>query len=218
MLLRVRRNLTPRMPKAPIRLGLTGGIASGKSAVSRLLVQSGIPVVDADEVYHDLVRTHTGLREDLVEAFGSEVFLENGELNRPWLGQLVFRDPKARATLGSLTHPRVREGLVTWMREQAETSPPPPAVCAAIPLLFENGLETLFDQTLLIAVSPETQKARLMERDGFAASEANRRIQSQMPLVQKQEKADRILWNEGTLEDTQHALEKLLQEMGLSSP
>jgi len=200
------------------RLGLTGGIASGKSTVAGMLQARGIPVVDADEVYHRLLREDAEMLAELRAAFGPEVFTPEGALDRKALGARVFGDGAALARLGAITHPRVRARLVAWLEVQAARATPPRAATAAIPLLFEGGLEELFDATLLVAAPEEVQRARLMQREGIDEADARRRIASQMSLADKRARADQVVENGGSRAACEASLEAALAALGLGAP
>lgn len=193
-----------------IRIGLTGGIASGKSTIARLLLERGHPVLDADDVYHGLLREDRGMLAELRDEFGDTCFTAEGALDRKALGARVFREPEALARLGEITHPRVRQALVDWMAEQELRDPPPPLVVVVIPLLFENGLEVLFHQSWVVSTSEATQLARLQAREDLGEEDARRRVASQMPLGEKLRRADRRIENEGSMSETEASLEAAL--------
>lgn len=198
--------------RPPLRVGLTGGIASGKSTVTRALEARGVPVLDADAVYHQLLREDAAMLQALRDRFGDGVFQPDGQLDRKALGAIVFRDPAALADLGAITHPRVRDRFLGWMDDQAAAGAPLAVV--VIPLLFENGLERHFDTTVVIACAPATQRARLMAREGIDGDEADRRIASQMALTDKVARADHVLDNDGAPDLVDPAVERLLEALG----
>lgn len=196
-----------------IRVGVTGGIATGKSAASRVLADRGYPVLDADAVYHGLLETDTEMLAELRARFGDGCFTEGGELDRQVLGPIVFGDPAALADLGAIAHPRVRREMVAWLEARGAEEEPPRAVFVVIPLLFENGLEELFDRVWVVACAPEVQEARLRSRDGIDAEAAGARIRSQMPLAEKVARADRVIPNDGDLEELAAAVDHALGEL-----
>lgn len=195
-----------------LRIGLTGGIACGKSTVAASLVRRGVPVLDADDVYHRLLREDAEMLQELRQAFGDGCFQPDGSLDRKALGAIVFRHPESLKRLGEITHPRVREALVTWMQERAGDQPPPPRMVVVIPLLFENGLEVLFDRTWVVSVPESVQLERLRQRDGFDEAEARRRIASQMPLSEKRRRADQVIENQGGIEEMERELDRAIGE------
>lgn len=202
-------------PPSPLRIGLTGGIASGKSTVSAMLEARGIPVVDADQVYHELIARDGELLGALRDEFGDGVFTADGALDRGALGAVVFSDPEALKRLGEITHPRVRTAMVAAMDGHAGSSPPPPAVVGAIPLLFENGLEALFDVTVVVDVPAQVQLTRLCSRNDLDEDSARARIASQMPLEERRSRADHAVSNAGSREETEAGVEELLATLGL---
>ncbi len=194
-------------------VGLTGGIASGKSSVAAHLESRGVPVLDADEVYHRLLREDPGLLRELRDRFGDEVFTPDGTLDRARLGSIVFADPAARADLGRIAHPRVRSRIAAWLAERRDEDPPVAVV--VIPLLYEGGLETMFDDVWVVAIDPATQLRRLMERNGLDEAQARARIGSQMPLAEKIARADAVIDNQGTPDATRNRVDRLLSRWDL---
>lgn len=196
------------------KIGLTGGIASGKSTVSTMLTQVGIPVVDADIASRKVVEKGMPALDDIVKAFGPDVVLENGELDRKALGAIIFKDETKRQTLNDIVHPRVRE----WMKNQVDgyEEEGEPAIVLDIPLLIESSLKTWTDKVLLVYVTKPTQIERLMARDGISEEEALLKIHSQMSLDDKRAYADRIVTNEGQIEETRAQLFQILDDWNVS--
>lgn len=193
-------------------IGLTGGIASGKSSVAQILEGVGIPVVDADEVCRAVQVPGTFLFSQIVEAFGPEVLNAAGELDRMALGKKVFQDPEALDRLNQLTHP------VIWAEMQQRVGDllrGHGVVVAMVPLLLENGRQDWVDEVWVVSVPPDLQKARLMARNALTEAEAMARIQSQMPLEEKLARATRVVDNSGTLEQTRAQVEGYLQQLGV---
>ena len=209
--------MATKTSRRPLRIGLTGGIASGKSTVSAMLEARGVPVVDADVVYHRLVAEDEDMRAALRDAFGAEIFLPDGSLDRPALGALVFADPTARERLGAIAHPRVRAAMIADLDSHAAATPPPSAVCGAIPLLFENGLEELFDVTLVVDVPVEVQVERLCARNDLDEAAARARIASQMAREERRSRADHCVDNGGSQGATEAAVDALMASLGLSA-
>lgn len=195
----------------PLRLGLTGGIASGKSTVCGFFEARGWPVVDADAVYHRLLAEDPELLGELREEFGNGVFAESGALDRKALGAVVFADRAKLARLGEITHPRVRAAMVAALQRAAAGGPP--GVVGAIPLLFENGLEALFDQTVVVTVPPAVQRARLMARDGLDAAAADARIASQMDPEARAARGDHTVSNAGDPAATEAEVDALISRL-----
>lgn len=190
-----------------IIIGITGGIATGKSFVTTVLRERGAPVIDADETYHNLLATDLELNASLRRAFGDEVFAPDGQLDRRALGRRVFTDPVARSTLNGIAHPAVRVAMRRALDEtQAKGAP---VAYLSVPLLYEGGLDAMVDRVIVVSSSSATQLARLMRRENISADEAQRRIDSQMPLDEKRRRAWKILENEGSAEETRARVEAL---------
>jgi len=187
-----------------VNVGLTGGIACGKSTVSRMLAACGAAVVDADRIAREVVRPGMPALDEIREAFGEGVITPEGELDRKKLGSIVFSDPAARRRLEGILHPRIR----AEMRRQTEewnAKDPNRLVVLDIPLLYESGLENKYgiEEVVVVYVPRETQIERLMRRDGIAREEAERRLESQWPIEEKRRRADVVIDNSGTLEETE---------------
>ncbi|MFS0561046.1 dephospho-CoA kinase [Terribacillus sp. 179-K 1B1 HS] len=190
-----------------IVIGLTGGIASGKSTVSELFREYDIPVIDADVVAREVVEPGEPALAAIVEAFGAEILLPDGTLDRPKLGSIIFPDPGKRETLNGIVHPVVRERMTA---ERDRLKPLHPAVVLDIPLLFEGNQLHLVDKVVVVSVDFEVQLERLMHRNNLTEQEALDRIASQMPLADKVARADAIIDNNGSKEDTKKQLKQLL--------
>ncbi len=185
-------------------IGLTGGIASGKSAVGRMLARAGVPVIDADQLARDAVAPGTQGLADVVARFGAGVLAPDGTLDRKKLGAIVFADDDARRDLNAITHPRV--AVLALERLDALRQAGAPVAVYEVPLLFENGLETMMDATLLVAAPIEVQLRRMRERDGLDDAAARARIAAQMPLDDKRRRATAVIDNAGALTDTEAQL------------
>jgi dephospho-CoA kinase len=174
-------------------IGLTGGIASGKSTVSKILAQAGAHVIDADKIAHEVVMPKQLAWEKIVSHFGMSALLENGQLDRAALGAKVFSNPAELKWLEELIHPIVREAIEKeiqiWNAEKNEI------VVLDIPLLYEVGWDTLVDETWVVSVDITTQLNRLVQRDRLSLMQAQKRIDSQMPLIEKVKRADYVIDN-----------------------
>ncbi|HEY3367750.1 MAG TPA: dephospho-CoA kinase [Symbiobacteriaceae bacterium] len=177
-------------------IGLTGGIASGKSTVSRYLRNLGAPVVDADAIVHELQAPGSPLLAEIAAEFGAELIRPDGSLDRVRLGQIIFADSARRQRLEAIVHPRVRERM--WAEVARYRQEGRPAVVLDIPLLFEGGLHKDMDQVWLVWVDRATELARLMARDGLTPAEAERRLAAQMDLDAKRAFAGLVFDNRGT--------------------
>lgn len=164
-------------------IGLTGGIASGKSTISNYLRSLSLPIIDADVEARLAVEKGEPGYSKIVEHFGTEILLEDGSLNRAKLGEIVFRDEKQRAVLNGIVHPEVRNRMNQKQNEAIAEGHM--AVILDIPLLFENKLDSTVDKTILVYVDTETQISRLMDRNKLSLEQAKLRIEAQMPLQEK---------------------------------
>ena len=175
-------------------IGITGGIASGKSTVTNFLRKQGFQVVDADAVVHQLQKPGGRLFEALVQHFGQKIILENGELNRPLLASLIFSNPEerewSRITQGEI----IREELARLRDQFAQTEE---IFFMDIPLLFEQDYASWFNETWLVYVDRDIQVERLMKRDQLSQNEAKSRLVAQWPLEKKKDLASQILDNNG---------------------
>jgi len=191
-------------------IGLTGGIASGKSTISNYLRSLSLPIIDADVEARLAVEKGEPGYSKIVEHFGTEILLEDGSLNRAKLGEIVFRDEKQRAVLNGIVHPEVRNRMNKKQNEAIAEGHM--AVILDIPLLFENKLDSTVDKTILVYVDTETQISRLMDRNKLSLEQAKLRIEAQMPLQEKKALADKIIDNNGTVENSQDQALKILQD------
>jgi len=187
-------------------VGLTGGIASGKSTVAAMFRELRIPTVDADAIAREVVEPGTeGLRA-IVEAFGEGVLAPDGTLDRKKLGDIVFRDGQARGRLNAITHPRIAARSAERMQELGRGEAPYLIYEAA--LLVENDIYRAFDALVVVAADEATQVARLRERDGIDEAAARARIVAQLPLERKIEVADFVVRNDGSVEDTREQVRR----------
>ena len=180
-------------------IGLTGGIASGKSAVARLLAAAGVPVVDADLLAREAVAPGTEGLRGVVARFGGSVLAPDGSLDRKALAAVVFADATARHDLNAIVHPAVAALAVE--RLEALRARGANIAVYEVPLLFESNLEGMMDATLLVAAPERLQLARLMARDGIDEPAARARMAAQLPLDDKRRRATAVVENDGTLED-----------------
>lgn len=195
-------------------IGLTGGIASGKSTVSALLVSKGARLVDADVIAREVMLPGHEVLAAAVKQFGSEILSLDGTLNRGKLGDIVFQDPAALQALNNLTHPAIRREIKDRMNSMEEEDPKK-LIIVDIPLLFESGLESMFHEILVVYVPREVQIARLMERNGLSLEQAEARLNAQMDIEAKRNKADYIIDNSGELVHTEQQVAVLWDRLGL---
>ena len=197
----------PDRPSGLYVIGLTGGIASGKTTVSDYLNSLGVCVIDADEVAHEVTSPGSAGFKEIIEEFGEDLLTAEGNLNRKKLGEIVFSDKEALSKLNAIVHPLVIENI-RQMLVKIECSP---CVVLDVPLLFESGMDDLCDEVWVVAVDEDTQVKRLMERDGYNLDEATRRVNAQMPLEEKVRRAHRVLDNTGTIEETKRQVDELFE-------
>ena len=190
------------------RIGLTGGIASGKSSVGRLLQARGWPVLDADQYSRDALALNTAASQAVAHRFGAAVG-QAADLDRRALGRIVFSDPDERRWLEALIHPVVRERFQHELAELRDE----PVVVLMIPLLFEAGLESLCSEIWVVDCTPEQQLARMMQRDGLTEEQAQARLLAQWPLASKRSRADCVIDNSGGVND----LLAMVNRCGLSA-
>lgn len=191
-------------------IGLTGGIASGKSTVSSYLSQKGLAIVDADRLVHELQARGGRLYQVLVNHFGSTILDETGEIIRPRLAELIFASPESLQESSSLQDRIIREELAEELKKRSQDNK---VVFLDIPLLFEKGYEVWCDEVWLLVVDKEQQISRLMSRNAYSQEEAERRIVSQLSLEEKIKRADRLIDNNGSLEQTYAQLETYLADL-----
>lgn len=192
-----------------MKIGLTGSIACGKSTVSGYLRSLGYAVVDADEISRALTAPGGAALPAIREAFGDSVF-DGDALNRRALGSLVFSSAERRAALNALLHPMIISSVASALEA---LNAPGRIVFADIPLLFECGMEKSFDRIWVVSAPRELQIMRLNERDGLDRREAERRIDAQMPLAEKERRADAIIFTNGPIEHTQDQVRHLLNQL-----
>ncbi|WP_318614248.1 dephospho-CoA kinase [Sporosarcina sp. YIM B06819] len=195
-------------------IGLTGSIASGKSTVSAMLKRKGFPIVDADEIARLVVEPGSPVLLDISRQFGADIIKEDGSLNREKLGGLIFGNAEEREKLNGIIHPAIRQEMLRqkdeWLSRGAQT------VIMDIPLLFESKLQSFVDNIIVVSVSPEIQKERLIARNVLSQEEADARISSQLPMEIKEQGADAVLSNNGTEEETEKQLVEVLLEWQVS--
>lgn len=196
------------MPKV---IGLTGGIASGKSTVSELLSVFGFKVVDADKAAREAVKKGSKGLAQVREAFGDEAIDENGEMNRRYMGDLVFNHPEKRLELNAIIHPIVRDIMEEEKQEYLKQGY---NVIMDIPLLFENELENTVDEVWVVYTSESIQMDRLMQRNNLSLEDAKARVYSQISIDKKSRMADHVIDNLGDKLELKQNLERLLEEEG----
>ena len=198
-------------------IGLSGGIGSGKTSVRQMLEELGAQTICADQVVHELQAAGAPMLDVLAEEFGPEILASDGSLNRKALGDVVFRDAKARARLGAIVHPPVVEEIARRTRSAMESQVPVAVV--DIPLLFEgiqnqtgSAIALQYDALVLVWVPAETQIQRTVKRDSCTVEEAERRVAAQMPIDDKRPLATHIIDNSGPVSKTAEQVRSLWEQ------
>lgn len=176
-----------------LKLGLTGGIGSGKTLVCNILEKLGVPVYFADTAARELMAVDSELKAGIIRMFGKEAYGKDG-LNRRYLAEAVFGNPERLSLLNELVHPAVRRDFTQWIEEQEEA----PYVVEEAAILFESGASTLMDLSVLVYAPEELRITRVMKRDGIGREEVMKRMGHQMSEERKMELADHVLFNDGS--------------------
>ncbi|AEI39868.1 dephospho-CoA kinase [Paenibacillus mucilaginosus] len=198
-----------------MNIGLTGGIACGKSTVADMLVRRGALLVDADRIAREVVMPGTPVLAQVIARFGEDLLLPDGSLHRKKLGERVFGNPEALKDLEGLLHPPIRAAMRERMRT-LEAQHPDKLVVVDVPLLYESGLQEQYEQVMVVYVPRAVQLQRLMKRDGIDEEAAVRRLQAQWDIEEKRRLADVLIDNSGTLEETELQVQRFWDERGLS--
>lgn len=197
-------------------IGLTGGIASGKSTVGRMLAELGAPVVDADLIAREVVQPGQPAYEDIVAAFGREVLREDNTIDRKALGAIVFADAERRRQLNAITHPRIAQATQARLATLAQGGAPVAIYEAA--LIVENKLHLGMDGLIVVACPEEEQLRRAMKRDGLSEEEARARIRAQAPIGDKQAVADWVIDTSGPLDNTARQVREVWGQIQAGGP
>ena len=193
-------------------VGLTGGVASGKTAVSQVLKEEGAYIIDADQIARELVQPQKPAWNELIKAFGQEILQEDGSIQRKKLADKVFVDPKQRKLLNQILHPRIKEEMDRRTKEIGEKDPQAIVVIDA-PLIVELGDHREMDKLIVVTSTQTQQIERLKDRDRTNTEEALRIVSSQMPLEEKLKFADYVIRNEGSKEETKKRAKEVYQEL-----
>ncbi|WP_134699912.1 dephospho-CoA kinase [Ammoniphilus sp. YIM 78166] len=192
-------------------IGLTGGIASGKSTVASMFKELGCVIIDADKVARDVVKPGQEGLEAVVHRFGPQILTQEGELDRKALGAIIFHNEEKRKELNSILHPLIRKQMQREKEEALQANPP--LIIMDIPLLFESQLEQTVEAVIVVYVPPNQQLERLMQRDQISREEARRKMDSQMPIDEKKKRADFIIENSGSLAETRTQVEAIFTKL-----
>ncbi len=193
-------------------VAVNGGIASGKSVVSKMLEKLGAPIIDYDVIAREIVGPGKPAWKDIVAYFGEQVLKEDRQIDRKKLSDIVFRDTEKRKKLEGFTHPRIIEEAARQADEIAGKNPNA-IIQVAVPLLIEINIQDKFHKVLVVYVPRETQIERLMKRDGIEREAAETILKAQLPIDEKLRYADFVIHNEGTLEDTRRQVERVWEEL-----
>lgn len=191
-------------------VGLTGGIAMGKTTISQFLKSKAIPVVDADQIAHEIL-TVDEVKVKLMDTFGESILDKNQNIDRRKLGPIVFNDQRQLEKLNIIVQPYIRTEIV----RQLDTFSASEVVVLDAPVLFEQGYEKMVDYLMVIKTSAQIQVERLMQRDSLNEIDAQKRIQAQMPIEEKVTKADIVIDTSGTIEETRSQVVKWLVDKNL---
>ncbi|HSC43011.1 MAG TPA: dephospho-CoA kinase [Candidatus Binatia bacterium] len=192
-------------------VGLTGGIASGKSTVAKILQSLGAAIVNADDLAREVAEPGHEAWKEIVASFGADILQSDQTLDRQKLRTLIFNQPEARKRLESIIHPRVRALAEERIRQYAAAGYP--VVIYEVPLLFEGNLQEWLRPVILVACDVETQTARLQKRDHLTAADAEKHIAAQMSLKDKRRLADYVIENNGSLEDLERQTRQILEKL-----
>lgn len=199
------------MPASLLRVGLTGGIATGKSFCLRRFAELGAPTIDADVLAREVVEPGTPGFEAVVRRFGPSVVAASGALDRAALARIVFSDASARRDLEAIVHPAVYDRTVQWFAEQRTAGAP--IAIADIPLLYETNRLDRVDVIVVAACPPDVQLRRLMARNSLSSDAAQQRIDAQIPIDEKRRRADFVIDTSGTLEDTVREVDRVWRQL-----
>jgi dephospho-CoA kinase len=193
-------------------VGLTGGVASGKTAVSQILREEGAYLIDADQIARELVQPHTATWNELIRVFGKGILQEDGSIHRKRLAAKVFSDSEQRNLLNQILHPRIKVEMDRRVKEIGQKDPNAIVVIDAA-LLIELRNHREMDKVIVVTSTEKQQIERLKKRDGVEQEEAQKILSSQMPLEEKLKVADLVIRNEGSFEETKKRVKKVFQEL-----
>ncbi|KEA65374.1 Dephospho-CoA kinase [Marinobacterium lacunae] len=196
-----------------LKVGLTGGIGSGKSAAARLFAEMGVPIVDADVVAREVVEPGSAALSSIADHFGAELLLDNGQLNRARLREIIFDDAEQKRWLEALLHPLIRQRIVEQLSQQGHDY-----LILVSPLLIESGQSQLVDLIVVVDVDEQTQLQRTISRDGVDRQQVERILAAQMPRQERCDRADYLIDNGGDFDQLRAQVESvhkaLLQKAG----
>jgi len=200
-----------------LKVGLTGGYASGKSTVAKMFVELGATLIDADKLAREVVKPDKQAWFEIVAHFGKGILLKNREIDRKALGEIVFGSDAERERLNAIVHPRVLDEELKAI-EEIKGRELDAILILSVPLLIESGHYKLCDKIVVVTVDRDTQIKRLMERDGFSREESLRRISAQMPLSEKVTYADFVIDNSGSIQETEFQVKEVFKKLRMLKP
>jgi len=195
-----------------LRVGLTGGIATGKSTVGAMFVELGCHLIESDQITHQLFEPGQAVHAAVVKQFGNRILALDGTIDRRILGDIIFRDPQARGKLNSLVHPAIIQRQQEWLKEMQAQDPHGIAIVDAA-LMIEVGTYKNYDKVIVVTSSSELQKERLRARSALSDEEIESRIRSQMPNEEKIKYADFVIDNSGAIESTRVQVETVYRQL-----
>ena len=195
-----------------LRVGLTGGIATGKSTVGAMFVELGCHLIESDQITHQLFEPGQAVYAAVVKQFGNRILALDGTIDRRILGDIIFRDPQARGKLNSLVHPAIIQRQQEWLKEMQAQDPHGIAIVDAA-LMIEVGTYKNYDKVIVVTSSSELQKERLRARSALSDEEIESRIRSQMPNEEKIKYADFVIDNSGAIESTRVQVETVYRQL-----
>lgn len=195
-----------------LNVGLTGGIASGKSTVAKMLKERGAYLIDFDKIAHEVQQPGKPAWKDVVNCFGDTILGTDGKIDRSKLGNIVFGNKKNREKLNKMVHPYIYR---KWyqLTKNITKKQKNAIIISDVPLLFEGRMQHLFDVTILVLIDPEEQIHRLMKRNGYTEQEAKKRLKSQMPIREKMFLADIVIDNQSSIAETKEGVEPVWQDL-----
>lgn len=196
----------------PLVIGLTGGVAAGKSLVAAEFVRLGAYLIDADVVAREVVVKGSPAYQEIVHEFGTGVLLADGAVDRKTLGRIIFADPERRSALNRITHPRIRS-RISELTDEYRRAADRPFILIDAALLIENGLYKTLDKVIVVDAPQIMLIERMSRRDGLTEAEATARLAAQMPLDEKRQYADYVIDNGGTKEETLEAVDRVYAEL-----
>jgi dephospho-CoA kinase len=196
------------------RIGITGGVATGKSTVARMLRDLGAVTFSADEAAREVLEPGSQTFKEVIAAFGGSVLKPDGSVDRTKLGEIVFSDERKRKALERITHPAIRRLLNERIEAARAAYPPDTIIAVEIPLLYEAGMEGGFDEVVVVAASEQTEIRRLTTDRGLTRAQALERIRAQAPLKEKAARADHVVLNDGGLESLSQVVGELWKKLG----